>query len=179
MCRKSQKCTDLSIRNSADSPDRGKPGALGEAAFVIFWTRVRARGRGCSPAHPLFVRPPRAKASIVHRRERGATQRTPRLCVSQPFCPSPRISESSYERKGPGCTGLAEIADHYIPAVVFIELCREKRKFLIATEAFFYMSNLQSLCWPCHAVKSDEDTARIARGGPWTELDRPAKKWAF
>jgi hypothetical protein len=48
------------------------------------------------------------------------------------------------ERKDPGCTGLAEIADHYIPVVVFIELCREKRKFLIATEAFFYMSNLQS-----------------------------------
>jgi hypothetical protein len=81
------------------------------------------------------------------------------------------------ERRGPDCTGLAEIADHYIPAVVYVEMCRDKKKFLIATEAFFDMSNLQSLCRTCHAVKSDEDTAAIARGGPWTELGRPPRQW--
>ena len=83
------------------------------------------------------------------------------------------------ERSGPGCQRLAEIADHFIPAVVYIELCRSNRKHLIAENAFFDPANLQSLCRVCHDVKTKEDELKIANGGPWAELGRPPKKWTF
>lgn len=77
------------------------------------------------------------------------------------------------------CGRLAEIADHHIPANVYIALCREKRKFLIPDGAFFDMSNLRSLCRICHDKKSRDDEFKKAHGGPWPELGRPPKKWSF
>lgn len=76
-----------------------------------------------------------------------------------------------------GCGKLAEIADHYIPAAIYIEMRRGKN--LIPENAFFDMGNLQSLCAGCHRLKTIEDDKHIANGGPWVELGRPAKKWSF
>jgi hypothetical protein len=91
-----------------------------------------------------------------------------------------RIQRQSFPMcEQPGCKRLAEIADHHIPAVVYIELCRAEKRFLIAEMAFFDMSNLRSLCRICHADKSEEDMRRIAAGGPWERLGRPARKWSF
>ena len=77
------------------------------------------------------------------------------------------------------CGRLADLADHYIPAVVYIELCRASKKFFIAEGAFFDISNLQSLCIGCHQEKTVEDERKIASGAQWTELGRPPKKWTF
>jgi len=77
------------------------------------------------------------------------------------------------------CGRLAEIADHYIPAVVYVEMCRASKKFLFAEAAFFDIRNLQSLCRICHDVKTKEDDRKIANSGPWVELGRPPKKWVF
>lgn len=75
---------------------------------------------------------------------------------------------------------LAEIADHVIPAKIFIALCAAEHRFLIADNAFFWMGNLQSLCRPCHSAKTAEDEAHV---GEWPDLfanpRRPPKKWSF
>jgi len=65
---------------------------------------------------------------------------------------------------------LAEIADHYIPAGVFIAMHGQS--------AFYRMSNLQSLCRACHDKKTDEDKQHV---GPWVDdrPPRPPKKWSF
>ena|ERR1041385_3917032 len=76
--------------------------------------------------------------------------------------------------------GLATIADHFIPAEIFIEICRVEKRFLIPERAFFYMDNLQSLCRPCHGEKTLEDKQHV---GPWPDLfanpRRPARQFSF
>jgi hypothetical protein len=79
----------------------------------------------------------------------------------------------------PGCHAFADIADHFIPAAIYIEMCRESRKFLIAEGAFFDMQNLQSLCNSHHRLKTLEDDQHIALGGPWAELGRLKKVYTF
>lgn len=75
---------------------------------------------------------------------------------------------------------LAEIADHFVPAGIFIALCQEQRGFRSAERAFFWMGNLQSLCRPCHEKKTEDDKAHA---GPWPDLfanpRREPKKWSF
>jgi hypothetical protein len=79
------------------------------------------------------------------------------------------------------CHGMADLADHYIPAVVFIEMCRVNRKFLIPEQAFFYFGNLRSLCNSCHRKKTLADNKKIAENFEWPDLwknpIRPPKKW--
>lgn len=69
-----------------------------------------------------------------------------------------------------GCKRLADLADHHVPAAIFVELCREQKRFLIAEAAFFYMGNLRSLCSSCHRLKSIEDDKLIANHGPWPDI---------
>jgi len=75
---------------------------------------------------------------------------------------------------------LATIADHFIPAEIFIEICRVEKRFLFPERAFFYMGNLQSLCRPCHGTKTDEDKKHV---GPWPDLfanpRRPKRQFSF
>jgi 5-methylcytosine-specific restriction endonuclease McrA len=85
---------------------------------------------------------------------------------------------------------LATLTDHFVPASIYIELCREVRessgrlRFPVATNAFYDAANLQSLCDSCHRLKTLEDDLKIARGGPWpTYLEvkarRPPKTFKF
>lgn len=75
---------------------------------------------------------------------------------------------------------LAEIADHVIPAGIFIALCRAQNRFMFPERAFFWMDNLQSLCRECHALKTIEDKRHV---GAWPDLfahpRREPKKWSF
>ena len=75
---------------------------------------------------------------------------------------------------------LAAIADHFIPAGIFIALCRLQNRFPAPERAFFWMGNLQSLCRACHEKKTEDDKAHI---GPWPDLfenpRRESKKWSF
>jgi hypothetical protein len=69
-----------------------------------------------------------------------------------------------------GCKRLADLADHHVPAAIFIALCREQKRFPIAESAFFYMGNLRSLCSSCHRLKSIEDDKLLANNGPWPDI---------
>lgn len=75
---------------------------------------------------------------------------------------------------------MATICDHFIPAEVFIELCREPKRFLTPERGFFWAGNHQSLCRACHHAKTLEDKSHT---GPWPDLfsnpRREPKKWAL
>jgi hypothetical protein len=75
---------------------------------------------------------------------------------------------------------LAVLCDHFIPAEEFVALCDREKRFLIRTQAFFYMPNLQSLCAECHGTKTDDDKNHR---GPWPDLfanpRRAPRKWSF
>lgn len=76
---------------------------------------------------------------------------------------------------------FVEIVDHFVPAGAFIAMCAEQKRFLGSAKlAFFYADNLQSLCRPCHGLKTDEDKKH---SGPWPDLfanpRRERRKWSF
>jgi 5-methylcytosine-specific restriction endonuclease McrA len=59
-------------------------------------------------------------------------------------------------------TAVGEIVDHIVPAWEAIRQCRESGRWPFDSMAgYFLLSNLQSLCRACHAVKTAEDKAHM------------------
>jgi 5-methylcytosine-specific restriction endonuclease McrA len=77
---------------------------------------------------------------------------------------------------------ITEIVDHVVPAGFAIAQARDSGKYRLDSYAgFFFRSNLQGLCRPCHYVKTVEDKAHL---GAWPdvvliELNKVKRKWTF
>jgi 5-methylcytosine-specific restriction endonuclease McrA len=77
---------------------------------------------------------------------------------------------------------IAEICDHIVPAREAIAHAQVSGRFPLDKWAGYYLeTNLQGLCRPCHALKTDEDKTHT---GPWPDiiaawLLRPKKVWSF
>jgi 5-methylcytosine-specific restriction endonuclease McrA len=79
-------------------------------------------------------------------------------------------------------TAIADICDHIVPAREAIAQAQVSGRFPVDKWAgYFIETNLQGLCPPCHAIKTQEDKAHV---GPWPDiiaawLLRPKKVWSF
>jgi len=77
---------------------------------------------------------------------------------------------------------ISEIVDHEIPAGVVIIQAQQSGRYPTDRYAgFYFASNLQGLCRPCHFIKTAEDKAHT---GPWPdavtrEVTEPKKAWTF
>jgi len=77
---------------------------------------------------------------------------------------------------------ISEIVDHVVPAQIAVQQARDSGRFSLDRSAgYFFRSNLQGLCRPCHWVKTLEDKTHV---GPWldvvtTELNKAKRSHSF
>jgi 5-methylcytosine-specific restriction endonuclease McrA len=77
---------------------------------------------------------------------------------------------------------LSEIVDHIVPALVALRQAQDSGRYPVDRNAgYYFRSNLQGLCRPCHGDKTTEDKTHI---GPWEdavtkELIAVKRKWSF
>jgi 5-methylcytosine-specific restriction endonuclease McrA len=76
---------------------------------------------------------------------------------------------------------VSEIVDHIVPAGVAVQQARDSGKFMDRDAGYYFRTNLQGLCRPCHYDKTAEDKTHA---GPWPdvilkELNKPKKVWSF
>jgi 5-methylcytosine-specific restriction endonuclease McrA len=87
-------------------------------------------------------------------------------------------------RKCPMCArcdiALSEIVDHIVPAEVVIRQAIDSRRYPYDRWAgYYFVTNRQGLCRPCHFLKTMEDKAHV---GPWRdaiaiEAAAPKRVW--
>lgn len=77
---------------------------------------------------------------------------------------------------------ITEIVDHIVPAGVAVQQVRDSGRYPGDFFAgFFFRSNLQGLCRPCHLQKTIDDKAHV---GEWpsvleAEVKVKVKHWSF
>lgn len=60
------------------------------------------------------------------------------------------------------------VADHIVPAGVVLQQARDSGLYPLDRNAgFYFLSNLQGLCYHCHYLKTDEDKAHV---GMWPNV---------
>src|ERR1700677_709130 len=89
-------------------------------------------------------------------------------------------------RRDPMCVrchvAVTEIVDHVVPAAVAVMQARASGNYPYSPNAgYFFKSNLQGLCRPCHGLKTTEDKIHV---GPWPDVvakeqAQPKKVWSF
>lgn len=89
-------------------------------------------------------------------------------------------------RRDPMCKGcdkaMSEIVDHIVPAAIAVEQARVSGRWPYSPWVGYYIeTNLQGLCFGCHAKKTAEDMKRIE---PWPNIltaydQQPKKVWSF
>jgi 5-methylcytosine-specific restriction endonuclease McrA len=63
---------------------------------------------------------------------------------------------------------ISEIVDHVVPAHVAVQQARDSRLYPTDRNAgYYFRSNLQGLCRPCHYDKTLEDKTHV---GPWDDV---------
>ena len=119
-------------------------------------------------SHSVVETPVASREAYAHLYQSAAWTKCSKLQRKRfPFCERCQIN-------------LATLADHVVPAEIFIEMCREQKRFVSPEAAFFWAGNHQSLCDPCHSKKTDEDKNHMGR---WPDLfENPIRKpkvWGF
>jgi 5-methylcytosine-specific restriction endonuclease McrA len=76
---------------------------------------------------------------------------------------------------------ISEIVDHIVPALVALRQAQDCGKYLDKYAGYYFRSNLQGLCRPCHGMKTIEDKTHV---GPWPDVVaierlRPVKPRVF
>lgn len=89
-------------------------------------------------------------------------------------------------RRDPMCKrcdrALSVIVDHIVPAQEAVAQVRVSGRHRLNKYAgYYFKSNLQGLCRPCHHIKTMEDKAHT---GPWPDVlakedEQPKRKWTF
>lgn len=80
------------------------------------------------------------------------------------------------------CSAITQLIDHVVPAGEAIRQAQVSGRYPLSKYAgFYFISNLQGLCAPCHGIKSLEDKRHI---GTWPdavakEQQQPKKVWSF